>query len=71
MKSVPLFHKSVFDNLFSEVSFSSICSVRPQPAAAAVESSYHVNVSGGNVSIGDHSVTNVGTGTPRLGRLLK
>ena len=29
------------------------------------ESSYCINMSGGYVSIGDHSVTNVGTTTPR------
>ena len=38
--------------------------VQPQLPSSG-ESSYSINVSGGHASIGDHSVTNVGTATPR------
>ena len=39
-------------------------SVQPQLPSTG-ESSYSINMSGGHASIGDHSVTNVGTATPR------
>ena len=39
-------------------------SVQPQLPSTG-ESSYSINMSSGNASIGDHSVTSVGTATPR------
>ena len=39
-------------------------SVQPQLPSTG-ESSYSINMSGGHASIGDYSVTNVGTATPR------
>ena len=50
-------HENVNFDLF-------LYSVQPQLPSTG-ESSYSINMSGGNASIGDHSVTNVGTATPR------
>ena len=50
-------HENVNFDLF-------LYSVQPQLPSSG-ESSYSINMSGGNTSIGDHSVTNVGTATPR------
>ena len=50
-------HENVNFDLF-------LYSVQPQLPFTG-ESSYSINISGGNASIGDHSVTNVGTATPR------
>ena len=44
--------------------FVLVLSVQPQLPSTG-ESSYSINMSGGHASIGDHSVTNVGTATPR------
>ena len=50
-------HENVNFDLF-------LYSVQPQLPSTG-ESSYSINMSGGHASIGDHSVTNVGTATPR------
>ena len=44
--------------------FVLVLSVQPQLPSTG-ESSYSINMSRGNASIGDHSVTSVGTATPR------
>ena len=49
-------HENVNFDLF-------LYSVQPQLPSTS-ESSYSINMSGGHASIGDHSVTNVGTATP-------
>ena len=41
-----------------------ILSAPPQPVLYG-ESHYNANITGGNASVGDFCVTNVGTGTPR------
>ena len=50
-------HENVNFDLF-------LYSVQPQLPSTG-ESSYSINMSGGHAGIGDHSVTNVGTATPR------
>ena len=50
-------HENVNFDLF-------LYSVQPQLPSTG-ESSYSINKSGGHASIGDHSVTNVGTAAPR------